>query len=406
MATKDEMSFEDAFNEDAPGKQIQSDDDAFGLNLGTEASAAPTGGESTEAVAPASDAAASAGGATENGSTDAAAVNDAFNAKASVDAKGETTGTQEAATGAAEGSPAEEATETPAQETAEVPDAALDASQASAAEGNDGGVSPDPYDLSDVPPEDLQKAKSWVGRLKKMEADLKARASTPAEKTAADDSAQAANQLEDVAIQADATNPALADAADGAAAQVAAGEITREEAVRMLTEDFGEDFVKLARIAFGSDAGEKVSELEQRTQSIIDHLQEGAEKQHYEAIFSAHPDFAEVAQSDAFKAYVDQVGKQDVVENGSASEINALLSDFKNSQGQGTGDATASTDAAPAAVEETPGETAAPVTAQADTVDEGDLDAAEGVRGPVGGLALPEEPRAGKDDFEKAWAEF
>lgn len=50
-----------------------------------------------------------------------------------------------------------------------------------------------------------------------------------------------------------------------------------------------------------------------------------AEREHYEAIVAAHPNFAELWQEPAFDAFVEAVGDWRVVESGSAEEIIDLL---------------------------------------------------------------------------------
>jgi hypothetical protein len=274
-------------------------------------------------------------------------------------------------------------------------------------EGDMGDMNMD--DFSDVPPEDMQKAKSWVGRLKKIEADLKSRAGHSSMGGAEPGSKEMQGEMtvdamEQVASRA--PDMKMAEAADAMADQVAAGEMSPHAAMAALAEDFGEPFVRMIEMIASSAAGkaaeDRVSRVSQDVQSVIDHITNERERQHFETIYGAHQDFMEVAEDPAFKEFVASTGKQSVVDGGSAAEIVDLLSAYKASaapagEGEKGGESQAG-----AQMAATPAQDAA--TAAEDAVSEDDMDAAEGVRS--AGLRLPEEPKQGSDDFESAWKEF
>jgi hypothetical protein len=259
-----------------------------------------------------------------------------------------------------------------------------------------------------------QRLKSWEGRLKKLEEELKSQADTraagkPEAAAAAGTNTESttADAIAETAASADAAGkPELAEAAQEVAEQVASGEITPEQAMRQLSEDFGEDFVKLieavARASAGKVAGqiadERVGavkgeigaikgELGKAVEDIVADIKDSKARAHFGQIAAAHPDFREIGKSAEFKAYIDGMPEAQkaeavrVAKNGSAQEIVKLLSDFKES-GKDDG---------------SPDPTPDPV------IDE-QAAAAEGVRS--SGMKLPEQPKPAADSYEDAWREF
>lgn len=394
MAPQDKTNtddFENAFNEGAPEAVTQTEDEAFGITPSDDDTAA----QPAEDAAPASGAPAAVTMVDENEGTsetdDAAAAaraaNEANNEGAGNTAGGsESTATSEAG-GASEDTPA--------------------ATDATAAAGEDDmGLD----DTSDVPPEDMQKFKSWQGRLKKIEADLKAKLAAggaPATPDAAAD--QASDAISEVASDASASgDTALASAATEVADQVDAGEITPEQAMKQLAEDFGEDFVRLIEIVARGTAtkyaDEKVGAVSKDVEGLIENLTNERERAHFEAIYDAHPDFVEVSKDPAFTEFVSASGKQDVADRGNAKQINALISEFKSSKEVDPGDTPNGepvVEAAAPASTGTPAQDA--VVAAQDSVSDDEVDAAEGVRSTGGGLRLPEKPTEDADDYLAAW---
>ena len=237
-----------------------------------------------------------------------------------------------------------------------------------------------------------QQLKSWEGRLKKMEADLKkgrATVESPAEEA-----------IEQVAEQAeDEGNTALAEEAEEIAEKLESGEMSAEEAINALTEDFGEPFVKMIEIIARKIAGEAGSKsatdamgsLSQKTQDIIDHIQSKDERAHFKSIAAAHPDFREVADSEGFKAWLAEDPKRVEVAGaggGDAEAVCALIAEYKATTGTNPDEQT--TDGDPSEAD--------------DSASSDDLDAAEGVSS-TGGLKLPDEP-ANANDYESSWSEF
>jgi hypothetical protein len=246
-------------------------------------------------------------------------------------------------------------------------------------------VEPGAEDAGDVEvmsPEDIQREKSWMGRLKAKEAELKAREEALKGAAPAEESAEASAEA-----------PA-AEAMEDAMEKVESGELTFEQAMQTLEADFGPDFPKMLTLVakhIGAQVSdERVGSVRGELDEVVNELRTEKEKSHYETISEAHPDFMEVGASPEFRAYVEglpaseQEAAMQVINGGTAKQINKLLSDYK-AKGQVTTEAD---------LEKPPA--AAPV-------DESALDAAEGVRS--AGLKIPEKP-AQADDYEAAWEQF
>lgn len=352
MATPDQLkddqdAFAAAFNEDDMAPQEMSDDEAFGL-------AEPQ-------PAPAEDAA----DGQAAGAADVAIVVDGDDVeKAAGDAM--------------------------AKETAMAAADPADPADVMSDEGDAGEVKPPSIDME----KEIQRLKSWEGRLKAMEAKLKsAGAGEPEEQKEA--------VSEAIEQAADATDtPAEAEAVEQIAEQVEDGTMTPEQAMQQLAADFGEDFVKMieaiavakAKEAGASAASEKFGEISKTVDEIIGDIVDTKARSHFEAIADAHPDFQEVGSSEEFKAYVEampEAGREQamrVIANGSAKQIIKLLDGFKKS-------------AAAAPAEEL---TQSAGESIVDAATEEQMDAAEGVRS--SGMKLPDQPKAA--GYEDAWDQF
>jgi len=113
------------------------------------------------------------------------------------------------------------------------------------------------HDAEDELEKERQRLRSWEGRLKKAEAELKAKADAAAGKPesngpvsdGSNTESQTTSALEDASAQAAGDgNAELGEAAQQAADAVASGELTPEQAMRQLAEDFGEDFVRMIEV--------------------------------------------------------------------------------------------------------------------------------------------------------------
>ena len=214
-----------------------------------------------------------------------------------------------------------------------------------------------------------QRLKSWEGRLKARDAMGKSVESEDQESPA----------------EEAAESPAV-EAMEEVAAMVESGEMSVEQAINTLSNDFGEDFPKLLRVLIKAEAqemtGQAGDKAQKYTDGIVGELMDHQAQQHFESIADAHPDFLEVAQGPEFKQYVDGMDETQkaiamkTIESGSASRIMKLLSDFK---------AVGATDAGDGKEQE------------------GAMDAAEGVRS--SGLKLPSKP-AMSDDYSESWDQF
>lgn len=176
-------------------------------------------------------------------------------------------------------------------------------------------------------PEDIQRQKSWEGRLKAREAELAAREAALKE------------QSEPAAEEATET-PAL-EAAEPENAPTGA-----EDAMKRLAEDFGPEFVDLIRAVARSEAvgvardeaGAGVGTVNGRIDQLINELKAAMASQHFAAIRDAHEDFEDLAGSPEFTQWVDglegddQTNARSVMESGRAPQVIALLTKFKNSR--------------------------------------------------------------------------
>lgn len=347
---KNASDYEDAFNDNTPPAPEQTEDEAFGLGMDVEEAAAADAEQTSGDGAPLK------------------AVVLVADGEAVKEAAGEAVAEDSAAAAA----------ESQSQENADEP----------------------------TDPKDIQRKKSWEGRLKAEEARLaKVRDELEAKAAAAGKSTEdvASDALERASEEAEAGGDMnMAEKVEDAAEKVESGELSAEDAMKALAEDFGEPFVKMisaiAKSAASATAAEKMGALESTTSDIIDDIKETKTRAHFQAIEAAHPDFVEVGKDPMFNEWkAADPERERIAASGSAAEINAMLAEFK-AQGATTDTAAAETAPAPVAQAGAPVEQAAD-----DSAPDDELDAAEGVRS--AGMQLPEEPAAA-DDYAGAWEEF
>jgi hypothetical protein len=245
----------------------------------------------------------------------------------------------------------------PVDETADFPSSPEEAMEAEAdepapaAEAGPAALTPD--DLA----RETQRLKSWEGRLKAREAELKAQGAGAGESEESGESP-------------------VQEAIEQEAAKVAG--MDPDKALKMLADDFGEDFANMLVSIIDAKVAQASGAVSQSVDEIINDIVDSKARAHFETIADQHPDFMDVAESAEFKDYVASLPgeasatAQQTIETGSAREICKLLAAFKASQNPAKGQ-----------------------------VDER-LNDAEGVRST--GLRLPEAPTA-SSDYAKAWDE-
>lgn len=161
-------------------------------------------------------------------------------------------------------------------------------------------------------PEDIQRQKSWEGRLKKREEELAAREAELGNKPAAEE----------------------------------VGDAEISEIQSKLAEDFGDEFVqmitKLAAYSASKaapqvvDNGEIGSVKEVINQAIQD-VQEAFQAMHFGQIADAHADFQEIFQSEQFNQWLSTLPEEqqqaaaEVVRGGRAGQVVKLLNQYKDS---------------------------------------------------------------------------
>jgi hypothetical protein len=254
----------------------------------------------------------------------------------------------------------------------------------------------DPASDEPTDPKDIQRQKSWEGRLKAREEELRMReqaltatASKP-EQAATEEPAEAMEDAGEAVVEM--------------AAAVSSGEMTAEQAMKTLEEDFGPEFVKMLDVLVSAKAGSavdsKVGEVSKTVDQLIGELVDDKARTHFEAIADAHPDFAEINGSEALSAYMaslsdaERAKAEQVQAGGNARSIVKLLDGFKGwAEKQGGAKPQAAADDGMG------------MDMEMDTsgIDESAADAAEGVRST--GMSLPGAPD--KDDsYESAWNKF
>jgi hypothetical protein len=269
---------------------------------------------------------------------------------------------------AAEGSPAEEAAESPAEAAAEQ-EAAPGGEEAPGEAAPEGEAATEPAaegEAAASPVDQEQRLKSWEGRLKARQAELDAREAAMGSSSVNDE--QGSEPMDEEGAGGEGGEEGDEGGAGG------------DDPAAVLADDFGPDFVEqltklIKQVAAGCGGG-----ADPRVDQVIEALQNERLNNHFNAIAATHADFMDVVESPEFAAWKgeqpDQDRLQQVIDGGSARQIIDMLNGFKNS------------------------------TKKADNPDyhgnEDALDAAEGVRSSA--LSLPQEPAA-SDDFAKAWNE-
>ena len=210
-------------------------------------------------------------------------------------------------------------------------------------------------------PEDIQRQKSWEGRLKKREEELAAR-----------------------------------EAAVGSAPQEEMiGDAEIEDIKQRLSDDFGDEFVgmisKLAAYEAKKLAGESVQSaiapVSGAIDEVIEQMREAFAKQHFQTIADAHEDWLDVANSAEFQGWLEtlEAGEQEqaqaVIDNGTTGQVIKLLTKYKEAINNGSAEESSEMDELADA-----------------------LDAAGGVRGSAP-VSLPSRAPVGDDDeYKSAWA--
>lgn len=235
-----------------------------------------------------------------------------------------------------------------------------------------------------------QRLKSWEGRLKAMQADIEAKGAKPAP-DAEPATEKAADTLENVADAAAAKGSSeLATAANAAAEAVEAGDISPDEAMAQLSEDFGDEFIKMIKAIVVATTKKEVAPVAKKVDDVESTMSNKELQAHFGAIGSKHADYQEIGQSEEFKGFIqglpDDVrgDAEQVAKQGTAEEVIALLDAFKESK----------------QAKAQPG----PATADTPAAEEPAMEELEGVRS--GGVRLPEKPAPAQDDFEGAWDQF
>ena len=225
-------------------------------------------------------------------------------------------------------------------------------------------------------PEDGQRAKSWEGRLRKREEELAAR---EAELKAMEErlaGSEAAAEGESAAEEMAEMESPGGDTDDG----MAGGEFeSPEQAVAWATENFGPEFVKVIDLIVEARIKNGMGDVDSRLSGLLQRIEDRDVRDHFREIARAEPNFLAIVKSpefDDWRAGHEQADHYaQVMQDGTADDVIAMLQAFKDSQHQVDGTIV-------------------------------DDDAADGVRSTGAGLVLPEEVQGAADDYLSAFKEF
>lgn len=253
------------------------------------------------------------------------------------------------------------------------------------ATADEASAQPGEEDEGPLDPKEEQRRKSWEGRLRAREEEIARR---EAEMSSRAKPAETAESSESEAIEEAAATLAEdgdeqgAEAVEEVADKVESGELTADQAMKILAEDFGPEFVKMIEAIASSKAeaaGRQIAEqatsaLGQSVQEIIDNIVDDRARSHFEKIADAHPDFDQIAGTPEFSEFAKAYPEGErIAENGNARQIVKMLNDFKAS------------------------------SAKQEKAPDPAVDAAEGVRS--SGMRLPQQPSKA-NGYEDAWDQF
>ena len=204
-----------------------------------------------------------------------------------------------------------------------------------------------------------QRQKSWEGR-QRAEAQRKA-----AMQDDGDD--------EDETQEEESAESPEQEAAEEVAKAVKNG-MDPEQALKQIASDFGTEFTDMITAVIDARVAQATGQVTNSVDEIINDIVDNKARMHFETIAEKHPDFMEVANSAAFQKFcAANPDCAQIVESGSAREINKMLDSYKAQ------------------------------SAPPEPQDNSGADAAEGVRS--SGVRLPKQPPA-SSDYAAAWDEF
>ena len=225
-------------------------------------------------------------------------------------------------------------------------------------------------------PEDEQRAKSWEGRLRKREEELAAREAELKAMEGRLAGGEAAAEGESRSEEMAEMESPSGDTDDG----IPGGEFdSPEKAVAWATENFGPEFVKVIDLIVDARLKSGMGDMDSRLSALLRRIEDREICDHFLKIANAEPDFLTIVKSPEFGDWRDGHEQADhysqVMQNGTADDVIAMLQAFKDSQRQVGGTIV-------------------------------DDDAADGVRSTGAGLVLPEEVKGMADDYISHFKEF
>ena len=243
----------------------------------------------------------------------------------------ETAEAMEGAEGGAEAMPAEEA---PAEDMP-AEDMPSEDATADAMPAEDAGEAMADMPDEELSPEDLQRKKSWEGRLRKREEELAAREAALSEKP--EESPAAESAVESVSTDGEAIRQVLARATEIAQSP------DFDSMVASAVEDFGVDIVAMFAAIGAKVAGKTESAIvddfgkavTHKIDSVIQDMNSAFGMMHTEMIRTVLDDVEEIANGQDFMTWkdgLDEAGKAEaerVVTSGTPSQVVRLLRKYK-----------------------------------------------------------------------------
>ena len=202
--------------------------------------------------------------------------------------------------------------ESPEQATEVVDDAPevgaeAGAEQAAEPTGESAAASMTPEDIA----REVQRLKTWEGRLKAFNSQMKAKGFK--DEGEGGDESMGEEQAE---TPAEELGEVIAEKVAG---------MSPDEAMQTLAADFGDDFVKMLGTIIDAKVAQASEGVSKSVDEIIEDIVDGKTKWHFETIVDRHPDFMDIAEGPEFAAFIDAMPEADkaeaqrVVDSGSAS---------------------------------------------------------------------------------------
>lgn len=225
-------------------------------------------------------------------------------------------------------------------------------------EGGEGATDAPADGAEATDPADIQREKSWEGRMRKREQELAAREAALAEREAAlDGGAGEVLQAADGAKVGEEVDLAVAaETDDGAAASLEAETAEQGEGEGSKSDDdiiaegnatYGQEFeayvAALIRKNFAAEADPLVGTVMDKIDGVSKSLQQGLESMQMDVLDALIDDLEEIAESEEFTAWIDALPEEEqgqakqVLEAGTIGQVKRLVTRFAGERNKDAG---------------------------------------------------------------------